>query len=476
MQITRKTCSIILKIFIACLAGIGAWSEFNTWGTQAWRLFDTYIMLAVTIYYFMSAGFLFFNRRQVNETVMPGFAALLVLNCLLILISAAAFGLSDTTFPTADGFSSAIICGVVPILVLVDWLFFCQKGRLRLIDPFYWLAPVVIYACLIVTTASMMPNMVILRLPYEMMNYYEIGIDMMVLWGLVILALMLIAGYIIYCLDFTLSGNLSKHIVMPKLKPVVVDLPKSAPLTKSLAPAITLVSSTAAVKSANKVPAPQPIVTTITKKSDKKPPVAKQKTATRTPTKDDHNSTHTNKTDNINNVKNTKKADSINNKSAKFHKPATIQNAPSNSKKPSIKTPITQDTASAPEKKTAGPGLSRSSEFHVPKTVTKSPKTVKNESKQPTTAQNPKQVKKEREQKIYAQKDEFKLPSFSSRQDADAPRPSKSLKPVEAIKELAEKPLESPKPIKLAKKPQSTPKTKPVTENNSKPRPKIAKF
>ncbi len=484
MQITRKTFSIGLKVLIACLAGIGFWSELNTWGQHAWRLFDTYIMLIASVYYFLSAGFLLFDRqRSANKVILPGLAALLTLNCFLIMVSALSFGLSDTTFPVADGVSGVIICGIVPILVLVDWILYCQKGFLRPIDPLYWLAPPLIYACLVAATASLMPNLAILRLPYEIINYPEIGVDMMLCWGFVILVLMLLAGYFMYCLDFALSGKLAKHIVMPKLKPVVVDLPENNPKLAKAAPAVTLASSAAKImpaKESGKVPAPKPLVQpSADKKPKSKPPVKQSKDSSKKLVQPET------KSNTVPNAKTGPKAitkaaaaaeagakANAKTKTAKFHKPASIQNAPSNKQaatknsniakeaKTPVKTPVKTPIKTSIE--TGKP--SHSSEFHVPKATSAEDlqrKEAKDEKKseQATPKQQPKQSKG------HSQKDEFKLPKFSARQDADAPRPSKSLTPVEPVMEEQKKPS-SPSHEEAP----TTPKPA------EKPKPKITKF
>lgn len=491
MQITRKTLSISLKILIACLAGIGLWSELNTWGQHAWRLFDTYIMLAIVVYYLASAGFLLFDRRRsASAVIMPGFAALLMLNCLLIMLSALVFGLSDTTFPIADGFSSIIICGIVPILVLTDWLFCCQKGPLRPIDPFYWLAPALIYVCLVVATASLTPNLTILRFPYEIMNYPEIGVDMMLCWGFVIFVLMLLAGYLMYCLDFALSGKLAKHVVMPKLKPVVVDLPEKNLAPTKAAPAVTLASSAAMItmKTADKVPAPKPLVHDSTEKktkpkpSVKTPPSLPKKPASLEAKADAKSDTKTGagassakdsiKTNTKADARVDKKAvlktDPKTPKAVKFHKPASIQNAPSN-KKSNLEAQKTSTSKDA-KKPVTITKPSRSSEFHVPKTVSSEP-TKHDEAKDYKKSKSENSQNKIAQTKTQVKKDEFTLPKFSSRQHADALRPSKSLKPVESVAISSEK---SPQPRKVTPS-VSKPVEKTAKVSQEKPAPETSK-
>ncbi len=59
--------------------------------------------------------------------------------------------------------------------------------------------------------------------PYEFLNYPEIGLDEMAWWLAIFISLELAFGYLILCLDLLIGGRLSKYIVLPKIKTIIIE-------------------------------------------------------------------------------------------------------------------------------------------------------------------------------------------------------------------------------------------------------------
>ncbi len=222
MQNRKTTVSIVLKTLLGLLALIAFLSEWSTYGDAVPRLFGYWVMLFAMVFYFASAVYLFFHRRAGITGCLPRFTAFIVLNLLILMFGALIFRVNNINFPTAGGFSGTLLCFVIPILALVDWLNFAEKGALRTTDPWAFLAPSVIFASLIIITTEQLPTNYLWRYPYQFLNYEAIGLPTMAWLLLIGATLIIIGGYVLFSLDFAMSGELAKHIVLPKIKTVVV--------------------------------------------------------------------------------------------------------------------------------------------------------------------------------------------------------------------------------------------------------------
>lgn len=230
MPFQKKTASLTVKIFILALAAIGLVTEFATWGEQAWRLFNVWIMLITGVYFLIETICQIAHRKEHNakNVLSSRIMALLVVNNLIILMSHIISWFAWLDLPVnAGGFGDIIVCYIVPILVLLDWSCFAQKGQLRPSDPFYFLAPAMIYTALIIITANNAATVSPLLYPYECLDYANFGIIPMSFAILMVTVSILLGGFIFLVCDFAASGKLSSYVVLPKIKTVVlVDAPK----------------------------------------------------------------------------------------------------------------------------------------------------------------------------------------------------------------------------------------------------------
>lgn len=224
MYIKRRSASAIYKLFIGGLALVGLLLEFLSFGLAAWRLFMPWVLLLTAIYYLLSAIITaFFKRRSSGRMLSPMFQGALTLSSLGVMIGYLLIITGHSGMPSLAGFAGVLTYFIMPCLVLFDWLIFSKKGQWRIVDPFYWLAFPVIYACGILLSANFTTRAIILEYPYEFLNYHVIGIDTMLWWGAIIGVLFMAGGFVLALLDLLWSGKLAKHIVMPRIKTVVVE-------------------------------------------------------------------------------------------------------------------------------------------------------------------------------------------------------------------------------------------------------------
>lgn len=225
MQNRKVIISLILKSLLSILSIIALTSEWATFELNSLRLFGFWAIFASAIFYLTATTYVFSHRHTDLTGCAPRATALMVVNLLILLVGASIFHANQLDFPTAGGFSGILLCYIIPILALADWLAFTPKGFLRTADPWLFLAPSVIYASLIFITDEHFPASSIWRYPYQFLNYPSVGLETMA-WLLVISAtLILIGGYVLFAFDFVLSSKLAQHVVLPRIKTVVVVEP-----------------------------------------------------------------------------------------------------------------------------------------------------------------------------------------------------------------------------------------------------------
>lgn len=223
MHIQNRTATVIFNFIIGALAALATWIQFLSFGHDAWRLFATWVTLVAAIYYMLDAIVaLLAKRRPVGAEFCPMLqGGLIVSGITLLLIRIICYAM-DSYIPSAGG-NVMLSEFILPVLMIVTWVMFNQKGKWRVYEPFYWLALPGIYAFAILVSGEFMPHNARLIYPYEFLDYPSIGIDTMLWWFAIFAVVILIVGYIFWILDFAMSGKLSKHIVMPKIKTVVIE-------------------------------------------------------------------------------------------------------------------------------------------------------------------------------------------------------------------------------------------------------------
>lgn len=221
MYIKRRTFTLVYRGLIGALSLVVTWSLFAMFGEAAWRLFLTWTVVVASIYYIGTTIFaVLFGKRKGNGWTP---AATWQLALLITFGLVVAEWLMGEGVAEVRGQIGLLVRLVLPILVLIDWLVFSKKGQFRLVDPWYALALPACYAAWILISADTITSQA-WKYPYQNFEIAAVGVPTMLWWLVLMMVIILLAGYIIYLLDFAMSGKLSKYIVMPKIKLVeVVD-------------------------------------------------------------------------------------------------------------------------------------------------------------------------------------------------------------------------------------------------------------
>lgn len=224
MYINNRLHATLYKLLIAALSGVGVWIEFTVFGEVAWRWFSTWTLAFIATYYvFAFIKVAFWRKAPVGRVFCPLWQGAVVVAGIMLTIGRMVFDINHIELGATSGLSAILIYWLIPLLVVCDWILFTKKGLWKLDDPFYWLAMPVIYTAWLLLSAEFMAGSDMLRYPYEFINLSDTNIDR-VLWWLVVISVATFSGsYLLIAIDYALSGKMSKHIVMPRIKTIVIE-------------------------------------------------------------------------------------------------------------------------------------------------------------------------------------------------------------------------------------------------------------
>lgn len=224
MYIQKKPAATISKAIIGVISLCLTWALFNQFGLNALRIFPTWVVITAAVYFLTSALVTALNPKKfTGRIVCPMLDGLLLVNCLLMSGFAITSAQHNYYLPQLPSVIVWSVCLVLPLLIFLDWLFFAKKGGWKPMYPFYWLGFSISYAAAMIFIAQLLPDGADLRYPLEMFNLIDFGLDSMFGWTLLTAILILAAGYILYLLDFAMSGKLARRIVLPHLQVIEVD-------------------------------------------------------------------------------------------------------------------------------------------------------------------------------------------------------------------------------------------------------------
>ncbi len=168
--------------------------------------------LALGTFYFYW-GFCSVQGERIEDTAwFPATRLALLVSILLTggvyhLILAPTYSQEVTTYST---FASVLLHTLVPLLTLVDYLAFAQKGKWNLRHHVPWTAlPPVAYLCYVVLY-RLLGGHFIARLgdenvPYFFLNIQKLGFGTVAVWCVVLLVAVLLTGSLLVWLDATLA-------------------------------------------------------------------------------------------------------------------------------------------------------------------------------------------------------------------------------------------------------------------------------
>lgn len=226
--------SIVMKFAIAAVAFIGILLEFGILGgaisttTAAVNAVNTasatvnflpiiyFTMIAdifAMVYFVADAVWLLKNPRQAGggKEYSLGFKHAIVLGIVVAAIIA-----DSPLASTYGGFVATVSARpllqyLLPVLVLLDWLLFEQKGEMNSASPIGWLGfPAIYLIVLFVVTQIASALKLALKLPYAFLNGNVLTIPQLVSNVFMVAVIFLIVGYAMFAIDHALGASLAK--------------------------------------------------------------------------------------------------------------------------------------------------------------------------------------------------------------------------------------------------------------------------
>lgn len=228
MHIRSKPLAVSSKAILGLISSFGAVTMFNSYGDQAWRVFPTWIFLLGVVYFFAVGIGLLISKRDSGRIVCPMLDGMILTSLVLSGVVRLAYATTLTYADQLGSWLEILFYIVLPTLILLDWLVLARKGRWRPSEPFYWLALPFTYAATMIFTAELMPASAALRYPLFFLDFQNFSLGNMAGWVLLFGLLDLIFGYFLVVIDALMSGKISRRIVLPRIKTVLVeDTPKN---------------------------------------------------------------------------------------------------------------------------------------------------------------------------------------------------------------------------------------------------------
>lgn len=224
MYIQKRSITVILRVLVGLISVISLGVIASMYGPYAVRIFPAWVLTVSSIYFPVSAIVIALNPKKFSgKVICPMLEGLLLVNFFLMSGIALASNSFQFYLPELPGWLVWLICLVLPLIALLDWLLFIKKGAWRPISPLYWLSLPVCYAATMIFLSQILPDETTLRFPLEIFNYLENGLLSMFGWIFIIMILTATFSYLLYLIDYAMSGKLSQKILLPHLQVVEVD-------------------------------------------------------------------------------------------------------------------------------------------------------------------------------------------------------------------------------------------------------------
>lgn len=217
MYIKNNVAALSYRIIFVLISAAGLILQFSNSFAYGKVLICYYTILS-NILCFLYFVYLVLARPKKEKPLLKGAITM----CITITGLVYHFMLSGGTMGSATGLSAQIISNyilhyIVPIMVILDYLLFFEKGKYKWFHPFVWLVIPYVYAAFIFIRAyfgeaifmGFGPDSKPSRFPYPFVDVDLLGMNKVVLMIIGITFAFLILGFISYGIDKLLGKKLN---------------------------------------------------------------------------------------------------------------------------------------------------------------------------------------------------------------------------------------------------------------------------
>ncbi len=209
MYIKNRIISLIYKIVTTVVGLSGVLITFgfpNKLNLSTLKFYTMQSNVLCVVFIAVSAVYVVVQMKKSGlygtATYMPHFKGAVII-AITVTLLVYQFMLADTPFSMADGdIGNFLIHLLTPILVILDWVLFDEKGHYNVFDPLCWAIIPLCYLCYTLIAAPLgVTYQDGRRYPYFFLDVDVLGIGGVMLYVLTITVIVLILSYIIFGLD-----------------------------------------------------------------------------------------------------------------------------------------------------------------------------------------------------------------------------------------------------------------------------------
>lgn len=217
MMVKSKKASIIFKFFIIIFGVVGVELSLKlfTSGVDYGMLnyFTNLSNIFVFVYYICSVIWLIKNRKDDSKRtfcpIFKGMAMMCITLTFLVVVFILRMGF---TMNNTMGISLFFLHYLVPVMTILDWILFDEKGLIKKSHPLIWTIPPIVYIAYAMTAARIGDGIGAMgsRYPYPFLDVDALGVRNVVLIIIVISVLYIALGYVYYAIDNKLAKKAKK--------------------------------------------------------------------------------------------------------------------------------------------------------------------------------------------------------------------------------------------------------------------------
>lgn len=223
MRIRSKALSVLWKAAIAVCAFVGLGLQIGLFKGElhlsSFKYFTNISNLLCMVYFFIDVILLLaVRKRDGSVSWCPALKGVAMMGITVTWL-VAHFMLGSFTMGPSLRVSIRLVHYVVPILTILDWLLFDQKGQIKLTAPLLWTVFPLVYFAAIMGLAYFGKGVPFY--PYPFMNVEKQGLPRVLITVAVMLAFFIALGYLFVLVDRLLQKAEGKLLRKPASAPPV---------------------------------------------------------------------------------------------------------------------------------------------------------------------------------------------------------------------------------------------------------------
>ena len=204
----KNKISLIYKILILIISGIGLYLNFDLLGIKGSLPYFTIQSNIFCFALYLVIIILELFKKLKNSKyyyIFKGMATMAITTTMLVfqlMIAPNGLGVYENSVLACE-----IVHLIVPLMIILDYFIFAEKGNIKRNYPFYWSLILIAYLVFVIIYASFGGTWNGANYPYFFLNIDKLGLFNVIIYCLVIIVFYLGCGFIAFTLDQKLAGK-----------------------------------------------------------------------------------------------------------------------------------------------------------------------------------------------------------------------------------------------------------------------------